>query len=332
MSETQFKNPPGFDLDLEVLRTFERGLDPRVPERSAIPARVLGYGEISTVFSIQVEGLENLAFKRLPIFHDTEEMTVYLNKHDEYNHLLEDEIGICMAPHGYASFITDRGRPILYLIQHRMPSESIGNRAIHRLPQDQVDKLFHHLLSQLSKLWAYNRRQGKFQVAVDAQFSNWSIREFDSETSSLPDQPTLIYLDTSTPMFRIDGVEQLDAELFLRAAPSFMRWILRWLFLKDVLTRYYDLHLLIVDTIANFYREQHPEFIPDLVRAANEFLSSDAAPPDIKPVTEKEVYDYYQEDKVIWATYLWMRRFDRFLHTRILRRDYPYILPNITKR
>ncbi|MCR4438213.1 MAG: hypothetical protein QHJ34_04120 [bacterium] len=39
-------------VDAELLQRFERGLDPRVPERSAIPARVLGFGEISTVFAI----------------------------------------------------------------------------------------------------------------------------------------------------------------------------------------------------------------------------------------------------------------------------------------
>ena len=54
----------------------------------------------------------------------------------------------------------------------------------------------------------------------------------------------------------MDGVEQLDPELFLRSAPSFLVWLLRLLFLKDVVDRYYDFHLVAVDLIANFYKEQ----------------------------------------------------------------------------
>ena len=36
-------------IDRNRLEDFERQLDPQHPERSAIPARILGYGEISTV-------------------------------------------------------------------------------------------------------------------------------------------------------------------------------------------------------------------------------------------------------------------------------------------
>jgi hypothetical protein len=45
---------------LELLHRFERGLDPQEPERSQIPATVLGYGEISTVFAIGGDGRAGL--------------------------------------------------------------------------------------------------------------------------------------------------------------------------------------------------------------------------------------------------------------------------------
>lgn len=331
MFEFTVKNPPGFEVDVEALRAFEEGLDPRYPEKGAIPARVLGYGEISTVFSIETDGLSGLALKRLPIFYTEEELHKYLALHDQYNELL-GEAGLCVIPHGYAAFVTDQGRPIAYLIQHRRPAESIGHRAIHLLSPDEVPVLLHSLLKEMSKLWRFNQRQNGIHAAIDAQFSNWAVDDFDPKNPSVPSEPTLRYLDTSTPLFRIDGIEQLNAELFLRAAPSFMRWVLRVLFLKDVLTRYYDFRLTLIDMIANFYREQHPDLIPGLVQAANEFLATDAAPPGVRPITEKEVSDYYREDKIIWATYLWMRRVDRSLHLKLLRREYPYILPEITKR
>ncbi|NIV32564.1 MAG: hypothetical protein GWN58_24920, partial [Anaerolineae bacterium] len=55
-------------VQLDQLREFERGLDPQAPEDSQIPATVLGYGEISTVFAVNAECLEGLAFKRMPLF------------------------------------------------------------------------------------------------------------------------------------------------------------------------------------------------------------------------------------------------------------------------
>ena len=42
-------------FDSDLLERFEAGLDPAHPERSAIPAVVLGYGEISTVLVTSVK-------------------------------------------------------------------------------------------------------------------------------------------------------------------------------------------------------------------------------------------------------------------------------------
>jgi len=35
---------------------------------------------------------------------------------------------------------------------------------------------------------------------------------------------------------------------------------------------------------------------------------------------------------MIWSLYLAMRRLDRFIRRRLLRREYPYILPEHIKR
>ncbi len=127
-------------------------------------------------------------------------------------------------------------------------------------------------------------------------------------------------------------VEQLDAELFLRAAPSFMVWILRLLFLKDVMTRYYEPRKVTIDLLANVYKEQRSDLIPALLAMANKFFASEAEELGISPLLEKEVQDYYREDAMIWSLYLSMRRFDRYLHQEILHHEYPYILPGIIKR
>lgn len=320
------------EVDLDLLREFERGLDPRHPEQSRVPARVLGYGEISTVFAIDVEGMRGLAFKRLPIFYTEEEMAKYRATYEEYNRLLEEEIGLTLPPHGYAAFLTDTGRPIFYIVQQELPALSIGNRAIHLLPREDTLLLVRRVLHELCKVWEFNHRQDRWQVAIDGQISNWAIEGFDPEHPHLEEQARLYYMDTSTPLFRVQGEEQLNTELFLRSAPFFLAWLLRLLFLKDVVNRYYDFHRVAVDLVANFYKEQRPDLISDAVAVVNEVFNRDAAHLGVPPISEAEVRSYYREDAFIWSFYLSARKVDRFLRTRILRREYPYILPEKIQR
>jgi hypothetical protein len=315
--------------DLELLRAFERGLDPRHPAQSGIPTRVLGYGEISTVFAI--ERLPGLAFKRLPLFYNQAEVEKYRTVFVEYNRLLEAEIGLRLPLHDYAILHTARGRLIFYIVQQQLPAEAIGNRALHALARETARALVARVLREARKVWDFNRRQNHVQVAIDGQISNWVIDGFDAANPHVEDA-ALVYVDTSTPLYRINGIEQLDTELFLRSAPSFLVWILRRLFVKDVVNRYYDFHRNAVDLIANFYKEQRPDLIPDAIQVANDFFAGEAAALGVMPITEKEVRDYYQEDAFIWSLYLSMRKVDRFLRTRVLRGEYLYILPERIQR
>ena len=315
-----------------LLQAFELGLDPRHPEHSRIPARVLGYGEISTVFAIQARELQGLAFKRLPLFYDQEEIEAYQAAYDAYNRLLQEDVGLRLPAFGCASLTNQAGRPIFYIVQRQLPAQSIGNQALHLLPKDMITPFVRRVLQELRLVWDFNRRQSRVQIGLDGQISNWSIDGFDPSLSYVNYKTSLTYLDTSTPLFRIEGKEQMDAELFLRSAPSFLVWILRLLFLQDVVDRYYDFRRVTMDLVANFYKEQRPDLIPELVEVVNGFFATDAADLDLEPMTEKQVQAYYREDALIWTLYLWMRRVDRSLHTHLLRREYPYILPGKTKR
>ncbi len=313
-------------VNLDLLKEFERGLDPRYPEASQIPARVLGYGEISTVFEIQREETRGLALKRLPLFYNLDEVAQYRVVYEEYHRLLE-EIGLRLPLHSHAEFLARSGRPVFYIIQQQLPAASIGNRALQLLSRDAVATLVRQILRELRKVWDFNRRQNRLQVGIDGQISNWSIQNFDPERPQLQEPIGLVYMDTSTPLWRVEGVEQLNTELFLRSAPSFLVWILRWLFLKDVVDRYYDFRLVAVDLAANLYREQRPDLIPNVVRMVNEFFSGEASDLGVKPIDEQEVSSYYREDALIWSLYQSMRKIDRFIRTRLLRGEYPYILP-----
>ena len=317
---------------LDLLRRFEQGLDPKEPECSLIPATVLGYGEISTVFAIDGGGLEGLAFKRMPLFQDAAEIQAYQAAYEEYSRLLQQEVGLHLPVHGFATLPSETGRPIFYIIQQRLPSASIGNKALRLLPDEMAMLLVRRILQEMHPVWQFNARQDHLQLSLDGQISNWSISGFDADHPRLDGGARLLYFDTSTPLFRIDGQEQVDAELFLRSAPSFLAWILRLLFVEDVVNRYYDFRRVAIDLVANFYKEGCPELIPGVLEVVNDFFRSEGAALGIQPIDAEEVRSYYREDALIWTLYLSFRRIDRWLQTKLLGRDYPYILPGKIER
>jgi hypothetical protein len=320
------------EIDRGLLEQFERQLDPRNPEYGEMGAKVLGYGEISTVFQIGSGEEAGVAYKRMPIFSSESELESYRWIYREYNRVLSSEVGLKIPPYGCAAIDDAAGKPVMFLAQRKLPSSSIGNKAIHLLPPSEVARLLRQVLRELAKVWRFNAEQAEMELGIDGQISNWAIEGFEEAAGSLPAEISLLYLDTSTPFIRVDGTEQLDPELFLRSAPSFLVWVLKKLFLEDVMTRYYDLHLVAVDLIANFYKEQLPALIGGLVDETNEFFDREAPELGVEPLSAKEVKSYYREDALIWKLYLSMRKTDRFLKTRLSRKGYPYILPGKIKR
>lgn len=324
---------PTLNVNIELLKQFEKGLDPRFPEKSAIPARVLGYGEISTVLELGMGRERDLAYKRLAMFKTEEEARNYQTLYKEYVEVLQARVGLRVVPSDTIRLIDENtGRITVYIVQEKLPAEAIGHKAIHRLPPDDVRKLVLAVLRETRKVFNFNREhKGELEVGFDGQISNWAIVGFEPESPELAKEVELVYFDTSTPLVQKSGEEQLNPELFLRSAPSFMVWIIRLLFLEDVMTRYYDFRKVVVDLIANFYKEQRPELIPALVDTVNEFFSDEIREGGFEPVTEKEIRAYYREDAWIWRIYLAFRKTDRSLH-RLLGKDYPYVLPGKIKR
>jgi hypothetical protein len=329
----QLQNPPGFDIDFDLLETFETTLDPRYPEKCQVPCHVMGYGEISTVFELKSERMSGLAFKRMSIFENQEELDKYFTAYTEYNQLLEKQVGIGLPGHGYAIINSPSGRPVFYIIQRKVPAHSLGNNAIHLLKRAGIRTLFLRVLQELLKLWSFNDHQSVNKVSLDGQISNWVIDGFDPDRHDLDQDVSLLYIDTSTPLYLIDGVEQFDPELVLRTTPRLLAMIIRQFFLEDVMTRYYDPRKVTIDILANFYKEQRPDLIPELVLTANQFYAQNGGKSlEIEPITEKEISDYYREDAIIWSFLAASRRIDRFLSLHIIRREYPYILPGKVAR
>ena len=319
------------EIDRDLLSEFELQLDPKHPEACAVPTKVLGYGEISTVFEIGTGAQAQVAYKRMPIFETESELDGYRWIFKEYNKLLAD-VGLTLPRSTNGTVPGCDGSPVMFLAQDRLDPASIGNSVIHAVSAADTVRLITAVLGELSKVWDFNAQQDEVELGIDGQISNWAVAGFDAGDPRLEEKIELLYLDTSTPFIRVGGEEQLDPELFLRSAPSFLVWILRMLFLEDVMTRYYDFRLVAIDLIANFYKEQLPGQIPALVAAANDFFERVVPSFGIEPLTDKEIKSYYREDAVIWRLYLSMRKTDRFLRTTLTRKGYPFVLPGKIKR
>jgi len=317
-------------IDVGLLSRFEAGLDPQNPQRSKIAAKIVGYGEMSTIFVISHPGQENIAYKRMPIFRSPDEMTAYEYLFARYCTGLTN-IGLHIPESATAWVIPGVGNSIIYNAQERLPTASIGNALIQTLDENSVRMLFLCILRDLQKVFAANRARPELVFGLDGQISNWAVKDYQ-EGKPLTEETELFYIDTGTPLIRKDSIEQLDPELFLRSTPSFLVWLIRWLFLEEVMTRYYDFHRVTVDLIANFYKEQRQEFIPMLIDTANHFFATKETQSRIAPITQKEIVSYYKEDATIWRVYLAFRKVDRFLHLKILHKPYVYILPGKIKR
>ncbi len=318
-------------IDRELLQKFEEGLDTLHPGNSAIPAAILGYGEISTVFQLRYAGQEGIAYKRMPIFDTQEQVERYLAIYRDYNQILKSA-GLTIPDHDAVSIRTQNKGAVVYAAQQRLVPESIGNKVIHIVSGDGTQRLVRAVLHHLKKVWDFNADHRDTRIGIDGQISNWALQQFDPANPQVGEHPALYYIDTSTPMIRKNGTEMLEADLFLKSAPSFLRWMVRWFFLQDVLDRYYDFRLVVIDLIANFHKEGKADLIPGLITLANDFFEQDAREHGIKPLELKEVESYYKQDAFIWRLFLALRKFDRFLKTRIFRGRYAFILPGTIHR
>ncbi len=304
--------------DIDLINRFEEQLNPTKLENSTIPTKVLGYGEISSIFQVGTD--EKVVYKRLPYFPTKASAEAHLKLYYEYSDLLK-KIGINLPPDD-AVIVTIPGRPVvLYLLQERMPEDAFCHRLINQLDQDEIVMMLTSILAMMQKIWDYNRENHPgIETAIDAQLSNWV---WFNENGSRK----LCLVDTSTPFLRINGEEQLDVDLLLEAVPWFIRWAIKRLNLDDVVSRYYDKRKVLIDLIGNLFKEQRSDLIPLFLEVTNSKITD-----GIELLKKEEVDSYYKEDKMIWTLFLALRRADRFITTKILRKRYEFILPGHVKR
>ncbi len=321
-------------VDREFLQKFEANLDTSHPDQSEFKVNMLGFGEISIVVEIVHEAWKGLALKRIPIFDTEEQVQRHINAYHEYNKILQDKVGLKIPDFGTEWVYTDPDKKktiALYCIQKKHNPKSVCHHLIHQLShEEEIDTLVMLIMKELSKVFKFNNSQEKYEIGIDGQISNWILDKYDI-SERVYTTSELVYIDTSTPLFRIDGVEQMEPVLLLKSAPKAMRWILKALFLEDTVNRYYDWRLVTTDLIANFYKEQRPDLIPKLIQLINEFFATEAPEFNIKPFTQKEIRKYYRSDANMWRLFQGMRKMDRGAK-RMFGKRYDFYLPGKIKR
>ena len=308
----------------KFLQTFETHFDPAHIEKSPVPVTVLGYGEISTVVAFDDPLVSGEAFKRLPLFSSEKEAKDYCDLYLEYNRLLR-AAGV-ETPESRGYVVKGHNRYVAYLGQKQLPVETVGNKIIQTCTPQESLKLLRMVLARMRALWQQNT--DVLRLGMDSQISNWSLAGY-RPGKALDASAGLLYLDTSTPFIRKNGVEQMNAVLFLQSAPPVMRPVLRKFFLQDVMDRFYNFRLTAIDLIANLYKEQKPELIPlwtEVINAENNDLLQSQF------ITEEEVEKFYKEDKFIWQLFLAVRRANRFVNMKLLGQRYEFTLPGKIKR
>ena len=318
-------------IDIEILKKLERSIDIYNPEEGEVPIKILGYGEISLVFEL-LNYPEQIAYKRIPIFDNETQVERHIWAYNEYNRLLKEDVGLNLPEYDVAWFKDEEGKIQFYCVQEKFPAESVGNKVIHQLSDQDIKTLILLVMREMKKVWDYSKNHNTIDLGLDGQISNFAIIGFDPNNPKVDLDTKLMYFDTSTPMFRVNGNEAMEAVLFLKSAPSFLRWLLKALFLEETIGRYYDWRKVTIDLVANFFKEQKPELIPELINLVNKFFEEEAIDFDIEPLTLEEVKKYYKSDSSMWVIFQSVRRFDRFLKTKVFKKKYDFYLPGKIER
>ena len=317
-------------INRQLLQKFEDTIDTVHPDCGKIPINILGYGEISLVFEL-INTDQPIAYKRLPIFDTENQVNRHIQAYKMYHQILQ-RLGLNVPAHDAVWIRSKERKIVLYCAQEKIREESVGHKIIHSLNDKDLHTLIQLIMREMYKIWAFNQQGKSLKVGLDGQISNWAVINYNPQDPHISREDKLTYLDTSTPMFRWHSIEAMEPILFLKSAPFFLRWLLKALFLEEVVDRYYDWRLVTIDLVANFFKEQRPELIPGILKVINDFFLKEATDFDIKPLTFEEVKKYYDEDKKIWVIFQNTRRLDRYIQTKLFRKQYDFYLPGKIER
>ncbi len=316
---------------------MKKGARRKTGPTEPLRVHILGIGEITTTIEIKggnwgkIHPTEKrwmkLAYKRMPAFDDKKAADDYVSAHEKYQEILE-ELGIQTPWHDNLLRRRDDGKWVVYNRQERLETKKVACLVVHDLDLEGNLSLFRQLLKKLEPMFLHNPSRPDLQVGFDAQLPNWVLTGYDPEAREIGDNEPMVYIDTSTPLLRVDGRELLDTELFLRAIPAAFRPIIRLVALGHVVNRYYEPREVILDLVASYITHRRPDLVAPMVEEANRFMAESSFAKDAEPFTEKKISAYNGQDVAIWHAFRTLKRVDRYLGERFLGKTYEQRLPH----
>jgi Family of unknown function (DUF6206) len=309
------------------LEAFERTLDCRAPAARG-DCEVLGFGEVSA--ALVLSALPGWVCKRMSGFADA----AMAERHAA---LIHDSIarirasGVAVVDSVTITVGLPGRRAVVYLVQPRLDAAGMGNVILQEGTGAEAAGALQRVLDPILRVWRGNReRDDGIEVGLDAQLSNWHFRPGG------PDAGEGALLDVGTPFVRrtADGAYLLDVEVFLSAVPAGLRAHYRRTgAVESYLADYFVPRRVALDVLGNFHKEGRPDRLPAALECVNSWLAGHAGElADARPLTAAEVAEYYREDARQLELFLRLRRLDRFLRTRVLRRRYDFVLPGRVRR
>lgn len=296
------------------LAVWEAGLDPAQPDRSGI--RVLAYGEISATMVLPDPLFTGVVAKRMTGFPDHAAAVDYVDLVTSYCRDLR-AAGVAVVDTSAVPVPRPGRAPAVYLLQPQLPADGLGNTLLRTADDDALTELIAAVLAQVDA--TRTAGDAATEMAIDAQLSNWWLAADAGAAPAL--------LDVGTPFVRRAGRYLMAPRILLAAVPPGVRsWYLWRRTGEHYMDDYFDRRLLALDLLGNFIKEGAPERLGVGLAAVNDWLGVEG------PVTRAQVLEYYEQDAATLELFLRVRRADRWLRTRVLRRDYDFVLPGQVRR
>lgn len=262
---------------------------------------VIGYGEVTVAVRLSTPEGDRVC-KRLVPFSSAEAARSSAELIATYVERLGAS-GIAVVPTQTTILERPQGH-VLYCVQPLLRSETLGPEVLRVATRDQA-------IARVTRIFERIRDAVSPTLAPDGQLSNWA---FDGDR--------LLYLDVGTPFIRDDrGRDLFDFTEQTRALPAPVRVIVDRFLLRGILDNYFSLRGQALDFLGNLVKEGLAELVPALAPVANRVFALES------PIGEDQVHRHYRGDAQTYAFIQAARRADRWVWTKVLRREYPYLLP-----
>ena len=262
---------------------------------------VVGYGEVSVALRLSTpQG--DFVCKRLVPFSSRREALRSADLIASYVEQLE-RTGIDVVSTETPILERAAGH-ILYCVQPMLPRAALGPRFLKNKNAEEaaphVKRIFDLIRSSVTPT-----------LALDGQLSNWAFQG-----------DRLCYFDVGTPFLRdARGNNLFDFQSQSRVLPPPIRFVVNRFLLQGILDNYHSVRGQALDFLGNLTKEGMQGLTVPMIRLANEVFAF------ATPITEKETCAHYEGDAKSYALIQLARRADRWVHQRILRKPYPYLLP-----